>query len=167
MQIQASRRMFSSGKSVEAACEPGGVTHFLQPKVHFTTTTSSKSGTNWLLAQLDFALFVENHYPYLGWSCWDVLMQKIGFTVASVWCGKGAKGFRSHGKQILKNHGFSKVEVSSAAPENNIFLPTFRKGKAWKHESMEKSSQTSNRKSKDQPVLVPSYPYECLKPEFI
>lgn len=58
--------MVSSGKSVETACKPGGVTHFLRPKVHFTTTASSKSGMSCLLAHLDFTLFVEKHRADLG-----------------------------------------------------------------------------------------------------
>lgn len=38
------------GKSVETACKPGRVTHFLQPKVNFSAIASSKSGTSLLLA---------------------------------------------------------------------------------------------------------------------
>jgi len=45
-EMQASMGMVSVGKSVETACKLGGVTHFLQPRVHLTTTASSKSGTS-------------------------------------------------------------------------------------------------------------------------
>lgn len=57
------------GKSVETACKPGGVTHFLQPKVNFSAIASSKSGMSLLLAQLDFPLFVQKQSPALGKSC--------------------------------------------------------------------------------------------------
>lgn len=57
-------------------------------------------------------------------------MQKTGITVASVCYGKGGRGFSSHGKQIMKNHGYSKVEVSSAAPENNGFFAYLQEGQS-------------------------------------
>lgn len=156
------------GKSVEAACEPGGVTHFLQPKVHFTTNTSSKSGRNWLLAQLDFALFVEKHYPYLGWSCWDMLMQKTGLTVAClVWKGRGQGALAVMENRSWKIVASAKLRWALLLLRAIVYLPTFRKSKAGKCKRMEKSSQTSNRKRTDQSVLVPSYPSESLKQEFI
>lgn len=43
-------------------------------------------------------------------------MQKAGITVASGWYGKG---FSRQGKQGGRSHGYSGVEVSSAAHENN------------------------------------------------
>lgn len=46
-------------------------------------------------------------------------MQKAGVSVASGWYGKGGRGFSRQGKQLGRNHGYSKVEVSSAAPENS------------------------------------------------
>lgn len=119
---------------------------------------------------------IDSLHSWTSLCLWKSTILIWGGVVETCWCKRqesllhlfgmereGARGFRSHGKQIMKNHGSSKVEVSSAAFESNrFFLPTFRKSKAWKCKRMEKSSQTSDRKITDQPVLVPSYPYEGL-----
>lgn len=55
---------------------------------------------------------------------------------------EGTRGFSSHGKQIMKNRGFSKVEVSSAAPESNSVFAYLQEEQSW--EVQENGKKQSN-----------------------